>query len=144
MAVVTDTMRAALTAEHLAHLVTINADGSPRVSIVWIGLDDDEIVSGHLGHRRKLDNVWRDPRVTLSLETGGWSRPAWPITSWSTAGHASAKAAAPSCSSAWPGCTWAKACASRPWTTHLPVWSCMSPRTESPAWALGVSTLLDG
>ncbi|MGH9230380.1 MAG: PPOX class F420-dependent oxidoreductase [Acidimicrobiales bacterium] len=59
-----------LTAGGLAHLVTINADGSPQVSIVWVGLDRDEIVSGHLGARQKLRNVERDPRVALSLETG--------------------------------------------------------------------------
>ena len=59
-----------LTAGRLAHLVTINADGSPQVSIVWVGLDRDEIVSGHLGARQKLRNVERDPRVVLSVETG--------------------------------------------------------------------------
>jgi hypothetical protein len=50
--------------------VTVNADGSPQVSIVWVGLEGDEIVSGHLGVRQKLRNVARDPRVVLSLETG--------------------------------------------------------------------------
>jgi len=59
-----------LTAGRLAHLVTINADGSPQVSIVWVGLDRDEIVSGHLGARQKLRNAERDPRVVLSVETG--------------------------------------------------------------------------
>ena len=68
--VLTDDVRAALTAGHLAHLTTINADESPQVSLVWVGLDGDEIVSGHLGMRQKLRNVQRDPRVVLSLETG--------------------------------------------------------------------------
>jgi len=71
MAVLTDEARAALTSGRLAHLVTTNPDGSPQVSIVWVGLDGDEIVSGHLGARRKLDNARRDPRVALSLATGG-------------------------------------------------------------------------
>ena len=66
----TDEVRAALTAGHLAHLTTLNADGSPQVSIVWVGLEGDEIVSGHLGARQKLSNVRRDARVALSLETG--------------------------------------------------------------------------
>ena len=53
----------------LAHLVTLNPDGSPQVSCVWVGLDGDELVSGHLnGSQRKLRNVRRDPRVSLSLE----------------------------------------------------------------------------
>lgn len=71
MSVLTDTVRAALTSGHLAHLVTLEPDGRPQVSIVWVGLDHDEIVSGHLGDRRKLENVRRDPRVALSMETGG-------------------------------------------------------------------------
>jgi PPOX class probable F420-dependent enzyme len=70
MTVLTPAARDVLTAGRLAHLVTINADGSPQVSIVWVGLDSDEIVSGHLGMRQKLRNVERDPRVVLSLETG--------------------------------------------------------------------------
>jgi PPOX class probable F420-dependent enzyme len=53
----------------LAHLVTLNSDGSPQVTCVWVGLDDDEIVSGHLASdQRKLKNVMRDPRVALSIE----------------------------------------------------------------------------
>jgi PPOX class probable F420-dependent enzyme len=70
MTVLTPEARDVLTAGRLAHLVTINADGSPQVSIVWVGLDRDEIVSGHLGVRQKLRNIERDPRVVLSLETG--------------------------------------------------------------------------
>jgi PPOX class probable F420-dependent enzyme len=52
----------------LAHMVTLNSDGSPQVSCVWVGLDGDEIVSGHLGTWQKLKNVERDPRVSISLE----------------------------------------------------------------------------
>jgi PPOX class probable F420-dependent enzyme len=70
MTVLTPEARDVLTAGRLAHLVTVNPDGSPQVSIVWVGLDSDEIVSGHLGMRQKLRNVERDPRVVLSLETG--------------------------------------------------------------------------
>jgi PPOX class probable F420-dependent enzyme len=53
----------------LAHLVTLNADGSPHVTCIWVGLEDDEIVSGHLNvEQHKLRNVRRDPRVALSIE----------------------------------------------------------------------------
>lgn len=62
--------QAAVAAGHLAHLVTINRDGSPQLSVVWVGLDGDEIVSGHLGDRLKLRNARRDPRVVLSMQTG--------------------------------------------------------------------------
>ena len=70
MTVLTPEARDVLTSGRLAHLVTVNADGSPQVSIVWVGLDRDEIVSGHLAVRQKLRNVERDPRVVLSLESG--------------------------------------------------------------------------
>jgi PPOX class probable F420-dependent enzyme len=60
--------RKLLESDALAHLVTINPDGSPQVSIVWVGLDGDEIVSAHLPLHRKLRNIQRDPRVSLSLE----------------------------------------------------------------------------
>lgn len=51
----------------LTHLTTLNADGSPQVSVIWIGLDGDDIVSGHLGRRVKIANMERDPRVVLSF-----------------------------------------------------------------------------
>jgi PPOX class probable F420-dependent enzyme len=52
----------------LGHVVTINRDGSPQVSCIWVGLDGDEIVSAHLSDQQKLRNVRRDPRVSLSIE----------------------------------------------------------------------------
>ena len=69
----TPEVRAALTAGHLAHLVTLEADGTPQVTLVWVGLDGDEIVAGHLGLHRKVRNMQADPRVALSIETGGRS-----------------------------------------------------------------------
>lgn len=63
--------RSALTAGRLAHLVTLNPDGAPQVSLVWIGMDGDEIVSAHLGQGQKVRNIERDPRVVLSVEAEG-------------------------------------------------------------------------
>jgi PPOX class probable F420-dependent enzyme len=64
-----DAARALLESDALAHFVTLNPDGTPQVSCVWVGLEDDEIVSAHLNERqRKLQNVRRDPRVVLSVE----------------------------------------------------------------------------
>jgi PPOX class probable F420-dependent enzyme len=63
--------REVLESDRLAHLVTVNPDGSPQVSCVWVGLEGDEIVSGHLGTRQKVRNVERDPRVALSIEAKG-------------------------------------------------------------------------
>jgi len=60
--------RVLLESGRLAHMVTINPDGSPQVTCVWVGLDRDEIVSGHLPRNQKVKNVERDPRVVISLE----------------------------------------------------------------------------
>jgi PPOX class probable F420-dependent enzyme len=52
----------------MAHLSTINADGSPQVSVIWVGLDGDDLVSGHMSRYAKLRNIERDPRVVLSFD----------------------------------------------------------------------------
>jgi PPOX class probable F420-dependent enzyme len=65
-----DSARAVLESAALGHLVTLNPDGSPQVTIVWVGLDGDEIVTGHLPEHRKIRNIRNDSRVALSIETG--------------------------------------------------------------------------
>jgi PPOX class probable F420-dependent enzyme len=52
----------------MAHLSTINADGSPQVTVIWIGLDGDDLVSGHMSRHLKLRNLERDPRAVLSFD----------------------------------------------------------------------------
>ena len=63
-----ESARRLVESDSLAHLVTVNADGSAQITCIWIGLHGDEIVSAHLGDQRKLRNVARDPRVALSIE----------------------------------------------------------------------------
>jgi PPOX class probable F420-dependent enzyme len=64
-----ESARALIESGRLAHLVTLNRDGTPQLSCVWVGLEGGEIVSGHLsGQQQKLRNVRRDPRVSLSIE----------------------------------------------------------------------------
>jgi PPOX class probable F420-dependent enzyme len=65
-----ESARAVLQSAALAHLVTLDADGRPQVSIVWVGLDGEEIVAAHLPEHRKVRNMRRDPRVALSVEAG--------------------------------------------------------------------------
>ena len=71
MTVLSANVRGALTAGRLGHLVTIDPDGSAQASVVWIGLDGDEIVVGHMGGGRKVQNIARDPRVALTVEAQG-------------------------------------------------------------------------
>ena len=65
-----ESARAVLESPALGHLVTLEPDGSPQVSIVWVGPDGDEIVAAHLPEHRKIRNMRRDPRVALSVEAG--------------------------------------------------------------------------
>src|ERR1700676_2460024 len=51
----------------LAHLTTLNSTGGPQVTVVWVGIEDEEFVMGHLALHQKVKNIWRDPRVALSL-----------------------------------------------------------------------------
>jgi PPOX class probable F420-dependent enzyme len=53
-----------------AHLVTLEPDGRPQVSIVWVGVDENEIVAAHLRESRKVRNIRRDPRVALTVVAG--------------------------------------------------------------------------
>jgi PPOX class probable F420-dependent enzyme len=69
MAELPDEARAAIESGALAHLVTINDDGSPQVACVWVGIEGDELLTGHLASsQQKLKNVVRDPRVALSVQ----------------------------------------------------------------------------
>jgi PPOX class probable F420-dependent enzyme len=71
VSVLSGEVRKALTSGNLAHLTTLGHDGSPHTTIVWVGVDGDDIVSAHLGRYQKIRNIERDPRVSLSMVTGG-------------------------------------------------------------------------
>lgn len=64
-------LRDLIAAGPLVHLTTINPDGGPQVSVVWAGLDGDDLVTAHLGRIRKLRNLERDPRAVLSFLAPG-------------------------------------------------------------------------
>ncbi|MER5889292.1 PPOX class F420-dependent oxidoreductase [Streptomyces sp. NPDC001941] len=60
-----DSARKVLDAPNPAVLATLNPDGAPQTSVVWVTRDGDELlVSSQLG-RRKDRNIERDPRVSL-------------------------------------------------------------------------------
>jgi PPOX class probable F420-dependent enzyme len=58
-----------LESDKLAHVSTINRDGSPHITCAWVGVDSDEICIGTVTDQRKLQNIRLDPRVALSIET---------------------------------------------------------------------------
>src|SRR3954447_19083083 len=68
MPILSPELRQVIEAGPLTHLSTINADGSPQVSVIWLGLDGDDLVTGHMGRPLKIRNIARDPRVVLSFD----------------------------------------------------------------------------
>ena len=70
MAAIPESVRDFLATGPLAHVVTIDPDGSPRVTLAWAGLDGDELVMATLYFldQPKLENLRRDPRITLSFQ----------------------------------------------------------------------------
>lgn len=60
-------LRAVVESGPLVHLTTLNADGSPQVTVVWAGFDDGDLVTAHLPRHLKIRNMERDPRVVLSF-----------------------------------------------------------------------------
>ena len=67
-----------------ATLVTLNPDGSPHVSLVWVAWrstpDGDELVAAHLSANRKVRNIRRDPRVAVTIVSP--SGPERPFSTW--------------------------------------------------------------
>ncbi|WP_162625059.1 PPOX class F420-dependent oxidoreductase [Streptomyces cadmiisoli] len=50
-----------------AVLATVNPDGSPQTSVVWVARDGDHLLLSSAAGRRKVTNVQRDARVSLTV-----------------------------------------------------------------------------
>ncbi|MGW7411462.1 PPOX class F420-dependent oxidoreductase [Streptomyces sp. NPDC054863] len=62
-----DTARKLLDGRSPAILATLNPDGSPQTSPVWVARDGDDLLISSQAGRRKVTNVIRDPRVSLTM-----------------------------------------------------------------------------
>ena len=62
-----DEVKAMLDGPNFAHLATVNADGSPHNSMVWIAREGDLITVNTAEGRVKARNMRRDPRVAISI-----------------------------------------------------------------------------
>jgi PPOX class probable F420-dependent enzyme len=62
-----DAVRKLLDEPNPAVLATVNSDGSPQTSVVWVGRDGDELLISTAAGRRKERNIRRDPRVSLCV-----------------------------------------------------------------------------
>lgn len=54
-------------ADTFATLATVNPDGAPQSSVVWVKRDGDDVVFSTIRGRRKTRNMQREPRVSLTL-----------------------------------------------------------------------------
>ena len=59
--------------KNYAVLATVNPDGSPQTSVVWVGRDGDELLFSTVEGRVKHRNMRRDPRVSVTVID--WSDP---------------------------------------------------------------------
>jgi PPOX class probable F420-dependent enzyme len=135
--------RTAITSGRNAHLVTLNEDGSTQVTVVWVGLEGDEIVCGHLAKRKKVRNVLRDPRVVLSMETGGHDERGLDNYLVATGRARVTEGGAPSSCSSWLASIWDPMSPSRPWRTPRPATCSISRPRRSVAWGPGPRTPAD-
>jgi PPOX class probable F420-dependent enzyme len=67
MAAIPDEAKHLFENKEMAHVATLNADGSPQVSAVWIALDGDLITFNTAEGRLKPKNLRRDGRVAISI-----------------------------------------------------------------------------
>ena len=80
--VLPDDLRAVLDAPNLAHLTTLDPDGAPQASAMWVARDGDRIVFNTAEGRRKWRNLLQDPRVAISI-----SPSSDPYRNWSIQGR---------------------------------------------------------
>jgi PPOX class probable F420-dependent enzyme len=62
-----DETRRLLDGPNYAVLATINPDGGPQTSAMWVGRDADEVLFSTVAGRRKHRNLERDPRASVSV-----------------------------------------------------------------------------
>jgi PPOX class probable F420-dependent enzyme len=68
MVVINQAVRDFLATGPLGHVITLNQDGSPHVTLAWVGVDDDELVWSTFFDQHKLASLRRDPRITISFQ----------------------------------------------------------------------------
>ncbi|WP_410585607.1 PPOX class F420-dependent oxidoreductase [Amycolatopsis sp. lyj-108] len=52
---------------NFATVATLDADGGPQTSVIWVGLDDGDLVFSATEDRLKVRNLRRDPRASVSI-----------------------------------------------------------------------------
>ncbi len=68
MASIPQSVRDLLATGPFGHMVTLDSDGTPHVTLTWAGFDEDELVFATFPDQLKLRSLRRDPRVALSFQ----------------------------------------------------------------------------
>jgi PPOX class probable F420-dependent enzyme len=67
MAAIPDEAKHLFENKDFAHVATINSDGTPQVSAVWIGQDGDFVTFNTAEGRVKTNNLHDNPNVAISI-----------------------------------------------------------------------------
>jgi PPOX class probable F420-dependent enzyme len=62
-----DEIRRLLDARSFAVIATLNPDGAPQTSVIWVSRDGDHVLFSTLAGRRKHRNLLRDPRASITV-----------------------------------------------------------------------------
>jgi PPOX class probable F420-dependent enzyme len=62
-----DATLALVDGKNYAILATINPDGSPQTSVLWVGRDGNDLLFSTVAGRVKHRNMERDPRVSVTV-----------------------------------------------------------------------------
>ena len=62
-----ESTRALIDGRNHCVLATLNADGSPQTSVLWVTRDGDDLLFSTLRDRLKARNLVRDPRASVSV-----------------------------------------------------------------------------
>ncbi len=65
-----DAQKKYLADKNFGHVATLNKDGSPQVSPVWVEFDGEHVIVNSEEKRLKVRNLKRDPRVSISILNG--------------------------------------------------------------------------
>ena len=65
--VLSEKSRALIARPVLASLATLNPDGSPQITPLWVDLDGDDVIFNTAQGRKKARNLERDARVAVTV-----------------------------------------------------------------------------
>jgi PPOX class probable F420-dependent enzyme len=66
-AVLDDGTRNLLDGRNFATVATLNPDGGPQTSVVWVIREGDTVLFSSTAGRKKVRNLARDPRISLTI-----------------------------------------------------------------------------